>query len=199
MPVIYVSIREGNAPEQKKRIAAGIHKAMIDVMGLPEDDYNQVFLESSADNMIFDPNYFGLYRSPKAVFIHMFFNHRPAEMKAKLEKLSSETAEVSLGAAKFSVPSRPLAELKPGATVDLFVRPEHLHLSSEAGAPIHGVVAASIYQGDHVDLYIDLPQAASGRIHMRLSAREAAGLAGNGAKVSLSIASEDLVAFPEVA
>jgi len=84
MPVIYVSIREGNAPEQKKRIAAGIHKAMIDVMGLPEDDYNQVFLESSADNMIFDPNYFGLYRSPKAVFIHMFFNHRPAEMKAKL-------------------------------------------------------------------------------------------------------------------
>jgi len=84
MPLIYVSIREGNTPEQKKKIAAGIHKAMIDVMGLPEDDYNQVFFESSVDNMIFDPNYFGLHRSPKAVFIQMFFNHRPAEMKAKL-------------------------------------------------------------------------------------------------------------------
>ena len=84
MPLIYVSVREGNTPEQKKKIAGGIHKAMMEGLGLPEDDYNQVFLESSVDNMIFDPGYFGLHRSPKAVFIQMFFNHRPAEMKAKL-------------------------------------------------------------------------------------------------------------------
>ena len=84
MPLIYVSIREGNTLEQKKKISGGIHQAMIDVLGLPEDDYNQVFLESSTDNMIFDPNYFGLFRSPKAVFIQMFFNNRSPEMKAKL-------------------------------------------------------------------------------------------------------------------
>ena len=84
MPLIYVAVREGNTPEQKKRIAGAIHAAMIDVLGLPEDDYNQVFLESSVENMVFDPNYFGLARSPKAIFIQMFFNHRPAEMKSRL-------------------------------------------------------------------------------------------------------------------
>ena len=57
---------------------------MVDVLGLPEDDFNQVFLESSIENMTFDPNYFGLHRSPKTVFIQMFFNHRPDEMKTRL-------------------------------------------------------------------------------------------------------------------
>ena len=64
-------------------------------------------------------------------------------------------------------------------------------------AALDGIVAASIYQGDHVDLYIDVPQASAARIHMRLSAREAAGLAGNGTKIGIGIGSEDLVAFPE--
>ena len=58
------------------------------------------------------------------------------------------------------------------------------------------MVAASIYQGDHVDLYIDAPQAVSGRIHMRLGAGSAI-LIGNGSKVALSIDGKDLVAFPE--
>ena len=64
-------------------------------------------------------------------------------------------------------------------------------------AMLNGVVAASIYQGDHVDLYIDVPQAASGRIHMRLSARDATGISGNGSKIAINIGSEDLVAFPQ--
>ena len=84
MPLIYISVREGNSPEQKKKISEGVHQAMVDVLGLPEDDFNQVFLESSVENMTFDPNYFGMHRSPKAVFIQMFFNHRPDEMKARL-------------------------------------------------------------------------------------------------------------------
>jgi len=139
-----------------------------------------------------------LYRRPADRFVASFIGEGSL-LKAKLESIDGENAEVTIGGAKLSVPAKPLAGMTPGATVDLFIRPEHLHLSSGTDATLSGVVAASIYQGDHVDLYIDVPQAASGRIHMRLSAREATGISGNGSKISIDIGSEDLVAFPEAA
>jgi putative spermidine/putrescine transport system ATP-binding protein/spermidine/putrescine transport system ATP-binding protein len=137
-----------------------------------------------------------LYRKPADRFVASFIGEGSL-LKAKLEKIEGEKAEVSVGSAKVTVPAKPLSGVTPGSAVDLFIRPEHLHLSSGADATLNGVVAASIYQGDHVDLYLDLPQAASGRIHMRLGAREAAGLSGSGSKIAISIGSEDLVAFPE--
>ena len=46
--------------------------------------------------------------------------------------------------------------------------------SANAGAEsFEGTVAASIYQGDHVDLYIDAPHVAASRVLMRLSAADA--------------------------
>lgn len=38
----------------------------------------------SSRSQDFDPNYFGMYQSPKAIFIQLFFNHRPAEVKKQL-------------------------------------------------------------------------------------------------------------------
>ncbi len=137
-----------------------------------------------------------LYRKPSDRFVASFIGEGSL-LKAKLERIEGDNATVAVDAARFSVPAKPLAGASPGAPVDLFVRPEHLQLSSGTDAALSGVVAASIYQGDHVDLYIDTPQAASGRIHMRLGAREAAGISGAGSKISVDIASEDLVAFPE--
>jgi putative spermidine/putrescine transport system ATP-binding protein/spermidine/putrescine transport system ATP-binding protein len=76
------------------------------------------------------------------------------------------------------------------------VRPEHLQVTAPDGAAFEGQVATSIYQGGHVDLYVDTPQAANGRLMMRLAARDAAGISDAGSKVAISILGEDAVAFP---
>jgi spermidine/putrescine ABC transporter ATP-binding subunit len=137
-----------------------------------------------------------LYRKPSDRFVASFIGEGSL-LNAKLARFEGDLAEVSVGSARFSVPGKPLAGVLPGSPVELFVRPEHLQLSPRADATLSGMVAASIYQGDHVDLYIDTPQAVSGRLHMRLSAREAAGISGSGSKIAIDIASEDLVAFAE--
>jgi putative spermidine/putrescine transport system ATP-binding protein/spermidine/putrescine transport system ATP-binding protein len=137
-----------------------------------------------------------LYRKPADRFVASFIGEGSL-LKGKLDRIDGDSAMVSVGSATVSVPAKPLSGVSAGSQVDLFIRPEHLHLSTSAEAALEGVVAASIYQGDHVDLYIDVPQAAAGRIHMRLSAREAAGLAGSGTQVGIGIGSEDLAAFPE--
>ena len=85
MPLIHVYLRKGVTKEYKKAISDGIHRAMIDVLGIPLDDYNQVTFELEPEDMRYDPNYFGVYRSEKVVFFSITFNTgRSPEMKKRL-------------------------------------------------------------------------------------------------------------------
>jgi putative spermidine/putrescine transport system ATP-binding protein/spermidine/putrescine transport system ATP-binding protein len=84
----------------------------------------------------------------------------------------------------------------PGAMVDLFVRPEQLRVAG-GGTPVavHGIVAAQIYQGDHVDLYVDVPEAASGRVLIRVPGREGMSLWPAGTRIGITLAVDRAIAF----
>jgi 4-oxalocrotonate tautomerase len=84
MPIIYVSLRKGTSPAYRKSIAGSIQQAMIKTLKIPADDYFQVTHELEPENMIYDASYFGVARSEKAVFVQLFFNHRPATVKQAL-------------------------------------------------------------------------------------------------------------------
>jgi hypothetical protein len=48
---------------------------------------------------------------------------------------------------------------------DLFVRPEDLRVADPGTTAVaHGAVAAQVYHGSHVDLYVDVAEAASARV-----------------------------------
>jgi len=136
-----------------------------------------------------------LYRRPADRFVASFIGEGSL-LSATLDRMEDDSATVSVGRRAVTVPSAPLAGQSPGARVDLFVRPEHLQVTTTGDAAFEGEVAASIYQGDHVDLYVDTPQAANGRLMMRLAARDAAGISGAGSKIAIAITGEDAVAFP---
>ena len=84
MPMIQVWMRSGKDKAYRAAVSAGIHQAMISVMNLPEDDYFQVTHELEEENYIFDPNYFGMPRSPDFLMIRLSFNARPAAAKMRL-------------------------------------------------------------------------------------------------------------------
>ncbi len=124
-----------------------------------------------------------LYRKPADRFVASFIGEGSL-LKATLDQIDGDSAIVSVGGANVTVPAKPLSGISAGAQRRP-VRAARASACAAAGeAALQGVVAASIYQGDHVDLYIDVPEAASGRIHMRLSAREAAGISGSGSKIA---------------
>lgn len=85
MPMIQVWMRSGKDKAYRAAVSAGIHQAMMSVMNLPEDDYFQVTHElEKEENYIFDPNYFGMPRSPDFLMIRLSFNARPAAVKQRL-------------------------------------------------------------------------------------------------------------------
>jgi len=97
MPLIQVWMRKGKPSAYKAAISESIHQAMMSVMKLPGDDYFQVTHELEEENYIFDPNYFGMPRSPDFLMIRLSFNARPAAMKQALFEAIADNLVASPG------------------------------------------------------------------------------------------------------
>ncbi|MET0905092.1 MAG: TOBE domain-containing protein, partial [Tardiphaga sp.] len=91
----------------------------------------------------------------------------------------------------------PIAALSIGDAVDVFVRPEHLAVTSRgASGSLPGTVTTQVFQGGHVDLYIDAPGSAGERILLRSPGIATLSSCPVGAEIGLTIGSDDIVAFP---
>jgi ABC-type Fe3+/spermidine/putrescine transport system ATPase subunit len=136
-----------------------------------------------------------IYRRPIDRFVASFVGDVNV-LSARLERSDGATAIVALGLVQVPVPARTLRGTVPGEAVDLFVRPEGLRVA-EPGAAVaaHGVVAAQVYQGGHVDLYVDAPEAVSGRVLLRLPGHEGMSRWPPGTRIGLALAAGEAVAF----
>ncbi|WP_234357291.1 tautomerase family protein [Streptomyces sp. NBRC 110028] len=65
-------------------MSLGLHKAMVDVLKIPQDDQFHVFHEVAPDNFHMQPVVFGLRRGERVMLIQLSFNSRTAEQKAEL-------------------------------------------------------------------------------------------------------------------
>lgn len=70
---------------------------MVEAMKIPEDDFFQLTHEMDEANFNYDPNYFGIPRSEKMVFIQFFFNARAASAKQIIFKTIADKLVQSLG------------------------------------------------------------------------------------------------------
>jgi putative spermidine/putrescine transport system ATP-binding protein/spermidine/putrescine transport system ATP-binding protein len=118
-------------------------------------------------------------------------------MPALLESRTERTALVTLGTVRIAVPPAPLAHLAPGTAVDLFVRPEQLRIA-EPGEPAvaAGTVTTQIYQGGHVDLYVETTDQTSSRLLVRLPGHDAVTRWPVRTSVRLATTGADAAAFP---
>jgi spermidine/putrescine ABC transporter ATP-binding subunit len=138
-----------------------------------------------------------VYRHPLDRFVASFIGDANV-LRARLERIDGAVATVVLGAARVAVSARTLQGGAVGSPVDLFVRPEALRVAeNEAAAAVHGLVAAQIYQGGHIDLYVEVPQAVSGRVLLRVPSHEGASLRPPGTRIGITLAADAAIAFRE--
>jgi spermidine/putrescine ABC transporter ATP-binding subunit len=136
-----------------------------------------------------------IYRRPADRFVATFVGDVNV-MRARFDGADARVATVSLGAARICVPREPLAQARRGDRVDLFVRPEQLRFALP-GDPIatEGIVAAHVYQGGHVNLYIDAPEVSSTRLLVRSLEPDAIARWPAGTRVGISIVGTDAIAY----
>jgi ABC-type Fe3+/spermidine/putrescine transport system ATPase subunit len=136
-----------------------------------------------------------IYRRPVDRFVASFVGDVNV-LRARLERIDGADAVVALGPQRVTVPTRTLQGAAIGDMVDLFMRPEEMRLAAP-GAPVaaSGIVAAQIYQGGHVDLYVDVPEALSGRALLRLPGHEGMSLWPPGTRIDITLAADKAIAF----
>ena len=95
MPLVRIALREGTAPEYRRAIADGVHQAMIDAMAIPPDDRFQVISEYSAENLIYDPQYLGIKRSDRVVFVQITLSagRKPGQKRALYKRIADLLAK----------------------------------------------------------------------------------------------------------
>jgi putative spermidine/putrescine transport system ATP-binding protein len=134
-----------------------------------------------------------VYTNPRERFVASFVGDVNV-VRGKLVRIDESYAIVEVGTAHITV----LAETVRGATasapVDLFVRPEHLR--PELGKPCAsvGTIVAQVYQGAHIDLYIECADSTRGRLLARLSTSEGTKWPV-GVQVCISIGTDEAIAF----
>ncbi|MEZ0113455.1 phenylpyruvate tautomerase PptA (4-oxalocrotonate tautomerase family) [Catenulispora sp. EB89] len=85
MPLINIYLRQGTTPEFRHLVSEAIHRSMVEVLKIPQDDQFHVFHEVAPEDLVIQPVAFGLRRhGERAMFIQLLFNQRTPEQKTEL-------------------------------------------------------------------------------------------------------------------
>jgi ABC-type Fe3+/spermidine/putrescine transport system ATPase subunit len=135
-----------------------------------------------------------VYTNPRERFVASFVGDVNV-VRGKLVRIDESHAIVEIGTAHVIVQADTVRGVTVSTPVDLFVRPEHLRLI-EPGKPCAsaGTVVAQVYQGAHVDLYIECVDSTRGRLLARLSTSDGTKWPV-GAQVGISIGTDEAIAF----
>jgi len=98
MPLVRISVRQGTSPDYRKAIGDGVHRAMMEALGVPADDHFQVITEHPPEGLSYDPQYLGIQRSDRVVFVQITLSTgRKPQQKRKFYKRVAELLQESPG------------------------------------------------------------------------------------------------------
>jgi phenylpyruvate tautomerase PptA (4-oxalocrotonate tautomerase family) len=84
MPLVRITLAQDTAPEARRAIADGVHRALVETAGVPADDRFQVIEPAGPEALVFDPGYLGITRTG-VVIVQVFLNQgRTVEVKKAL-------------------------------------------------------------------------------------------------------------------
>ena len=86
MPVMRISLRADTPADTQRAIADGVHRAMVDALGLPEADRFQIIERLPAEALIADPGYLGVSRR-NVVFVSQALE---GDFATELENMAEE-------------------------------------------------------------------------------------------------------------
>jgi putative spermidine/putrescine transport system ATP-binding protein len=134
-----------------------------------------------------------IYRRPQDPFVAGFVgdvNILPGRYVSR-----DESACVALGDSILRLPAERV-QADVGARVDLYVRPENIRMGALGpDTLLSATVVTHVFQGDHVDIHLDVPALGQTRLFVRQSGLQALSRWPVGAVAGLSFDAEGVCAF----
>jgi len=91
MPLVRIDLPQGKSAEYRRGVADAVYTAMRTVLSAPKDDRFMVIAEHDPDNLVIDPGYLGISRSPDALLIQVTLNEgRTVQLKKDFYRAVAE-------------------------------------------------------------------------------------------------------------
>jgi phenylpyruvate tautomerase PptA (4-oxalocrotonate tautomerase family) len=74
MPLQRISILSGKDHAYRKGVADGVHRALVETCGVPQDDRFQIITEHGEGSLVCSPSYLGIVHGRAPVFVQIFLN-----------------------------------------------------------------------------------------------------------------------------
>ena len=71
MPLVRIALLKGTQPQFRRAIADSIHRSMVEVIGIPEQDRFQIITEHEPGDLIYDASYLGIARGDGVLLIQI--------------------------------------------------------------------------------------------------------------------------------
>ena len=98
MPLIRIDVLKGRTAEQLAAIGDGVHRALVEAIGVPVLDRFQVIAEHAPGGLVYDPEYLGIHRSNGVVFVQATISAgRTLDQKRALYAAVSRNLSVNPG------------------------------------------------------------------------------------------------------
>ncbi|MDT3396177.1 tautomerase family protein [Streptomyces sp. B1866] len=97
MPLVRIDLSATRPPAARRAIADGVHRALVDAVGVPAGDRFQIVTPHDPEEMFFDPSYLGVAREDVVCVQVLLRAGRPEEVKRGLyRRLADELAEAGV-------------------------------------------------------------------------------------------------------
>ncbi|MFW5436415.1 tautomerase family protein [Paenibacillus apiarius] len=103
MPFVRIDLRAGKSGAELRNMSRNIHRAMIETIDVPEDDYFQVITQHGENEFFYDPNYLNINRTEDMIYIQITMKGRTLAKKRALYARIAERLHAALGIRKQDV------------------------------------------------------------------------------------------------
>jgi 4-oxalocrotonate tautomerase len=98
MPLVRIDLATGKSADYRRTIGDVIYDAMTSTINVPKDDRFQIITEHVPDDLIVDPSYMGITRSPDCVVLQITLSDgRTIEQKRAFYKAIADGLHDRLG------------------------------------------------------------------------------------------------------
>ncbi|HXX02602.1 MAG TPA: tautomerase family protein [Candidatus Acidoferrales bacterium] len=90
MPLVRISLRGGKSEQYRRALADGVHQAMVEAIDAPVQDRFQIVTEHSANDLIYDPNFFGIERGDDIVIVQITLSagRKPPQKRKLFQRMA---------------------------------------------------------------------------------------------------------------
>ena len=98
MPLVRISLLEGNPDSFLQKAGDAVHRAMVETISVPAQDRFQIITEHQKSHFVYDPSYLGVQRTDGLIIIQITLNQgRTVEMKKALYRKIAAKLHQDLG------------------------------------------------------------------------------------------------------